>query len=208
MTDWTSAASAGLVACDTCELLCRVPQTATARHYFCPCCGARLHRRYPGSLQKTWALLIAAMLLYIPANTLPVMSVVYLGQGEPATILGGVMQLIQEGMWPLALIVFVASIFVPLLKMVVLLWLLVSVHRHSSFRPVERTRFYRVTEFIGRWSMVDIFVIAILVALVKFGALANVEPGAGSVSFAAVVVLTMFAAHTFDPRLIWDCADD
>ena len=206
MTEWISAARVDLVSCDTCEALCRRPRTPARQR--CPCCGARLHSRYPHSLQKTWALLIAAILLYVPANTLPVMSIVYLGQGEPATILGGVMQLIQEGMWPLALIVFVASIFVPLLKMIVLLWLLVSVHLHSPFRPDDRTRFYRVTEFIGRWSMVDIFVIAILVALVKFGALANVEPGAGSVSFAAVVVLTMFAAHTFDPRLIWDSSDD
>ncbi|HGG58341.1 MAG TPA: paraquat-inducible membrane protein A [Gammaproteobacteria bacterium] len=202
-----TAAGAGLIACEVCDTLARARRDPHVSQY-CPRCGARLFSRIPHSLQKTWALLIAAMLLYVPANTLPVMSIVYLGKGEPSTILEGVMQLIQEGMWPLALIVFVASIFVPLLKMLALLALLISVHLRSSWRPADRTRFYRVTEFIGRWSMVDIFVIAILASLVQFGALADIEPGAGSVSFAAVVVATMFAAHSFDPRLIWDHAGE
>jgi paraquat-inducible protein A len=148
------------------------------------------------------------MLLYVPANLFPIMSVVWLGQGEPATIIEGVQQLIAEGMWPLALIVFVASVFIPLLKMLVLALLLMSVQLGSTWRMRDRTRLYRITEFVGRWSMVDIFVIGILAALVQFGTLATIEPGIGSLSFAAVVVLTMFAAHSFDPRLIWDALND
>ena len=161
-------------------------------------------QRIPYSLQKTGAYLLAAMILYIPANLLPVMNIVLLGQGQPDTLMGGILHLIQGGMWPLALIVFVASVFVPLLKLIVLSVLVVSVQWHAQWKPLDRTRLYRLTEFVGRWSMVDIFVIAILVALVQFGALAHIDANAGSLSFAAVVVLTMFAAHSFDPRLIWD----
>lgn len=148
------------------------------------------------------------MILYIPANIYPIMSVVWLGQGEPSTIVEGVLQLVDEGMWPLAMIVFTASIFIPLLKMIVLALLLLSVQKKSVWRMRDRTRLYRITEFVGRWSMVDVFVIGILAALVQFGSLATIEPGIGSLSFAAVVVLTMVAAHSFDPRLIWDALYD
>lgn len=158
-------------------------------------------------MQKTTALLIAAALLYIPANTLPVMSMVYLGAPQADTIMSGVFDLIEEGFWPLALIVFVASIIVPLLKLLMLSVLVASVALKSRWRPRDRTRIYRLTELIGRWSMVDIYVIAILVALVQFGNLATVHAGVGSMSFAAVVILTMFAANTFDPRLIWDAME-
>lgn len=202
-----TAAQAGLISCHVCRALARKP----AGHHAglsCPRCGAHIHSRIPGSIRDTWCYLIGAILLYVPANVYPIMSVVWLGKGEPATILEGAMQLIDEGMWPLALIVFVASIFIPLLKMVVLGFLLISVQRKSTWRLVDRTRLYRLTEFVGRWSMVDIFVIGILAALVQFGSLASIEPGIGSLSFAAVVVLTMFAAHRFDPRLIWDACDE
>ena len=202
-----TAARAGLVSCHVCHALARRPAGNPAQ-IDCPRCGARIHSRIPGSIRDTWCYLIAAALLYIPANIYPIMSVVWLGQGEPATILEGVVQLVEEDMWPLALIVFVASIFIPLLKMVVLAYLLISVQRKSTRRLVDRTRLYRMTEFVGRWSMVDIFVIGILAALVQFGSLASIEPGVGSLSFAAVVVLTMFAAHRFDPRLIWDACND
>ena len=202
-----TAARAGLISCHVCHALSRRPQTSAVK-LLCPRCGARIHQRIPNSLAETWSYLIAAIVLYFPANFYPIMSVVWLGQGEPATILEGVVQLIEEGMWPLALIVFVASIFIPLLKMVVLAFLLISVQRRSRWRMVDRTRLYRMTEFVGRWSMVDIFVIGILAALVQFGSLASIEPGIGSLSFAAVVVLTMFAAHRFDPRLIWDACND
>ncbi len=196
----------GLAVCELCGQVSRLP--AAPGRPRCPRCDSPLHLRRPNSVARTWALLIAALIFYIPANTLPVMNVTLLGQGEPSTILAGVQHLIAGGMWPLALIVFVASIFVPVLKLVVLAFLLVSVQRRSRWRPVDRTRLYRLTEFVGRWSMVDIFVIAILVALVQFGPLANVQAGAGSLSFAAVVVLTMFAANSFDPRLIWDALEE
>lgn len=199
-----TAADAGLVSCESCHQLVRMDDARKNAHVHCPRCGATLHSRRTASLQRTLALVIAASLLYIPANLLPVMSVVMLGQGEPSTILSGVQQLIAAGMWPLALIVFVASIFVPILKIVILSLLLWTTWRRSLWRPVDRTRLYRITEFVGRWSMVDIYVIAILAALVQFGNLATIQPGPGSLSFAAVVVLTMFAANTFDPRLIWD----
>ncbi|HFD87224.1 MAG TPA: paraquat-inducible membrane protein A [Gammaproteobacteria bacterium] len=202
-----TAARAGLVACHICDALSRKP-AHQQEPITCPRCGATIHSRLPNSIARTWSLLIAAMILYIPANIYPIMSVVWLGQGEPSTIVEGVLQLVDEGMWPLAMIVFTASIFIPLLKMIVLALLLLSVQKKSVWRMRDRTRLYRITEFVGRWSMVDVFVIGILAALVQFGSLATIEPGIGSLSFAAVVVLTMVAAHSFDPRLIWDALYD
>jgi len=147
---------------------------------------------------------IATTLCYVPANVFPVMMVTSFGQVESDTILSGVIYFLTHGMWPLAVIVFVASIFVPVLKLLILTFLLISVQRRSSWRPVERTRLFRVTEAIGRWSMVDIFAITILVALVRLGNLATIDAGPGAVFFGAVVVITMLAAESFDPRLIWD----
>lgn len=171
----------------------------------CPRCGARLRwRQHSNSIEVTWALLIAAILLYVPANMMPVMSVYMLGAGQPATIIGGVYHLLEAGQWPLALIVFVASIVVPLLKLFTLSFLLISIQLRSKWRQYDRMRLYRITEYVGRWSMVDVFVIAILTGLVQFGNLARVDANAGSFSFAAVVVLTMFAARTLDEHLIWD----
>jgi len=141
---------------------------------------------------------------YLPANIYPVMAVTSLGQTQADTILSGVLFLLHHGMWPLAIIVFTASIFVPLLKLLILLFLLLSVHFRSSWRPCERTRMYRITEAIGRWSMTDVYVVTILVALVRLGNLASIEAEAGAVFFCAVVILTMLAAMSFDPRLIWD----
>jgi paraquat-inducible protein A len=147
---------------------------------------------------------IAAAVCYVPANVLPVMMVTSFGQVASDTIFSGVVYFLTHGMWPLALIVFIASIFVPVLKLAILTFLLISVQRRSSWRPVERTRLYRITEAIGRWSMVDIFAITILVALVRLGNLATIDAGPGAVFFGAVVVITMLAAESFDPRLIWD----
>ena len=130
------------------------------------------------------------------------------GRGEPDTIFSGVRELVLSGMWPLALLIFFASITVPVLKLVVITYLLLSVQFRSHWRPRERTALYRITESVGRWSMIDIFVIAILVALVKLGALATIEAGAGAVAFGGVVVITMFAAMSFDPRLIWDAMEN
>jgi paraquat-inducible protein A len=195
----------GVLSCHVCELV--MPQKeATVAHgrLCCPRCGEHLHRRKPNSIQRTWALLIAAVVCYLPANLMPIMTVTSLGKTQSDTIMSGVIFLLQHGMWPLALVVFVASVLVPLLKLVILVYLLVSVQLRSTRRPRDRTRLYRITEAVGRWSMVDIYVVTILVALVRLGNLATIEAEAGAIFFAAVVVLTMFAAMSFDPRLIWD----
>jgi paraquat-inducible protein A len=197
-----SALAASLATCHDCGLLCRLPAGA---HHVARCrrCGAPVHGRKARSLERAWAFLIAAAICYVPANALPVMTVTSLGKAEANTILGGVIYLLHHD-WPLAVIVFTASVLVPILKMVILTFLLTSVHRRSPWRQGERTRLYRITEVIGRWSMVDIYVVTILVALVRLGSLASIEAGGGAVFFGAVVVLTMLAAEAFDPRLIWD----
>jgi paraquat-inducible protein A len=170
----------------------------------CPRCGETLHWRKPDSISRTLALLIAAIILYIPANLLPVTVTSSLGHSQSDTIMSGVIYFVKSGSWPIALVIFVASICVPMLKLVILCYLVISVKRGSKWRPKERTLLYRITEIIGRWSMVDVFVVTILVALVRLGALATIEAGLGAVFFASVVVLTMLAAMSFDSRLIWD----
>ena len=197
-----TAVARNLVACHSCGLVSRCPPACVRVR--CPRCDAVLHRRIPRSLSRSWAFLIAAAMLYVPANLLPIMHMTSLGQRRSDTILSGAEFLLAHGMWPLALIVFVASIVVPLVKMLILTYLLLSVQLHSAARPLDRTRLYRFTEFVGRWSMVDVFVVTVLVALVHLGSLAEVAAGAGAVFFGGVVVLTMLAAKTFDPRLIWD----
>jgi len=194
-----------LVSCHSCGLVSRRPPIAVPLS--CPRCGVALHARIPRSLSRTWALLVSAMMLYVPANLLPIMQVTSFGRTRSDTILSGAEYLLQLGMWPLALIVFVASVLVPVTKIVILVYLLISVRRRSDSRPMDRLRLYRFTEFVGRWSMVDVFVVTVLVALVNLGKIAEVEAGPGALFFAAVVVLTMLAAHTFDPRLIWDNAE-
>ena len=191
-----------MVGCHSCHLLCRTPDAGAIMT--CPRCGARLHRRKPKSIHRTWALVIAAFVFYIPANVLPITTVISFGKGQSDTIMSGVIYFIHSGMWPIALVIFVASVFVPLLKLLILTFLLITVQRKSSWRKKDRTRLYRITEVIGRWSMVDIFVVTILVALVNLGALASIHARPGAVFFCAVVVITMFAAMSFDPRLIWD----
>ncbi|MBS1212420.1 MAG: paraquat-inducible rane protein [Proteobacteria bacterium] len=201
-----TAAGRGYLLCHACHLLSRA--TSATSHPCCPRCGAPLHGRKPDSLARTWALTLTAYILYVPANLLPVMTVTMSGRGEPDTILSGVKELALGGMWPLALLVFFASITVPVMKLLVLTFLLLSVQFKSRWRPRERTVLYRITESVGRWSMIDIFVIAILVALVKLGSLATIYAGAGAVAFGGVVVITMFAAMSFDPRLIWDAMEN
>ena len=164
--------------------------------------------RKPASLATTWALVIAAAILYIPANLLPMMSTASLLGSQEDTIMSGVIFLWQSGSWPLAAVVFFASVMVPLLKIFALVYLAAAAQRRSRHRLIQRTRLYRMVEFVGRWSMLDIYVITILVALVKFQGLATIQAGPAAVAFGAVVVLTMFAAMSFDPRLIWDPAAD
>ncbi len=199
-----TAQKAGLACCQVCGLLSRLDgQELTARPV-CPRCGACLHRRKPNSLARTWALVIAALVLYVPANVLPVTHMTYLGKSQADTILSGVFYFMRTGSWHIALIIFVASVVVPALKLIVLGYLLISVQRRSHRHPQERTRLYRIIEAIGRWSMVDIYVVAVMVALLNLGRLADIDAGLGAVFFGAVVVLTMFAANSFDPRMIWD----
>lgn len=196
------AIDAGILVCPECHLLNRQEPDSDAQ--FCTRCGGRVHARRPNSLARTWALLITAAILYIPANALPIMTVNSFGKGEPDTIMSGVVTLVQYGMLPIAAVVFIASILVPTFKLVGIALLLYSVQRHQPLSARQRILMFRFIEWIGRWSMLDIFVIAILVALVNFGSLASIEAGFGAVAFASVVVLTMLAAITFDPRLIWD----
>ena len=199
-----SAARLGLAVCHACGLLARPEDSADQ----CPRCGAALHLRKPDSLNRVISLTLAAIILYIPANIYPVMTVTMLGSGEPDTILSGVEALWHGGMYPLALLVFFASIAVPMLKLIGLSALVASVKLRSRWRPQDRTRFYRVVEAVGRWSMIDIFVLSLLVALVKLGSIATIEPGIGATCFAGVVVITIFAAASFDSRLIWDAMEE
>ncbi|MDS9874246.1 paraquat-inducible protein A [Pseudomonas protegens] len=196
------AIEAGILICTECHELNR--QEADSEEQTCTRCGAMVHPRRPNSILRTWALLLTAAILYIPANVLPIMTVSSLGQGDPSTIMSEVIQLVQHGMFPIAAVVFVASILVPTFKLVGIALLLFSVQRHQPLSARQRIIMYRFIEFIGRWSMLDIFVIAILVAVVNFGRLASIEANLGAVAFASVVILTMLAAVTFDPRLIWD----
>lgn len=189
--------------CHVCKLVMFIPD-GSVENLGCPRCRASVHRRKPNSLSRTWALLAAAVICYVPANLYPIMEVTSLGQTQGDTILSGVIFLAVHGMWPLAAIVFIASVVVPVLKIISLAGLTLSVERRSQWRPRDRARIYRIVEAIGRWSMVDIYVVTILVALVHLGSLASVEAQIGAFFFGAVVVLTMFAAQSFDPRLIWD----
>ncbi|NPT56886.1 paraquat-inducible protein A [Paraburkholderia elongata] len=200
-----TAARAGLFVCHDCGLLSKPP--GHVRGGICPRCSAVLHLRKPNSLARTWAFLLAALVLYIPAVLLPVMVTSTLFSAQSDTILSGVVFLWTSGSWALAAIVFIASIVVPMLKILSLAYLAWSTQLRSSLMPRKRTRIYRWVEFVGRWSMLDIYVITILVALVQFGSVATIDAGPGAIAFGAVVVLTMFAALSFDPRLIWDAVE-
>jgi paraquat-inducible protein A len=190
------------VGCESCGLVSfHLPREAR-----CPRCDSVLHERKPNSLAQTWALMIAAAILYVPANLYPVLTVMQLGAGQPSTILGGVRELISSGMYPLAALVFFASIAVPMLKLVGLTVMLVATQTGRAGWLRDRTRLYHVVRWIGRWSMIDIFMESLLGALVRFGSVITIEPGIGAVAFGAVVILTMLAAETFDPRLMWDAA--
>lgn len=192
---------AGLVVCLECHTIHKnVPDVDQE----CSCCGAELHQRKPNSLGRTWALLITSMILFIPANTMTIMNVSYFGREDPSTIMGGVIVLLQFGSYAVAFVVFVASVIVPLFKMIGILMILLSLHYHISISDKQRIRMFRFIEFIGRWSMLDIFVISILAALVNISGVAVITAGHAATAFGTVVVLTMLAASTFDTRLLWD----
>ena len=191
-----------LLSCRTCYLLCGgLEITAKLK---CPRCGASLRRRKKFSISRTWALVLSAGIFYIPANVFPMTNIISFGDETTDTIMSGVIYFVQNGLWPLALIIFTASIMVPLVKLAILTFLLITVQRKSKWRQKDRTRLYRITEAIGRWSMVDVFAITVAIALVNLGSVATVRVETAAIYFAAVVVITMLAAMTFDPRLIWD----
>lgn len=200
------AKQAGLVACHTCGNV--QPFQRGEAHQRCHRCHSTLHERSPASVSRTTALLLAAALLYIPANLLPVMHSTSLGRSEDDTILSGVAYFWTSGDWGLAAVVFIASVVVPMLKLAILAVLVFAAHRRSTWRPLERTRLYRLVERVGRWSMLDVFVVALTVALVHFGSFAVITAGPGALAFGAVVILTMIASMQFDPRLIWDPIPD
>lgn len=198
----SNAAELGLCSCHVCNVVSKLDQSAGGAH--CPRCGASLHFRNPGSVSRCWALLVAAYILYIPANLLIMMETGSLISYRKDTIVSGVVHLWETGSWGIAVIVFIASVTIPLLKLFSLTLLLISVQRRSRWHPRQRTRLYRLVEFVGRWSMLDIYVVTLLAALVQLGAIATVKAGPAALAFGAVVVLTMLASIQFDPRLIWD----
>jgi paraquat-inducible protein A len=201
-----TAADHALVSCEACALLCRAPDMRARMR--CPRCHAPLHARIPLSVSRTWAYVIAAFILYIPANTLTILESQALLETQSKTILGGVALFWDSGSLFLAALIFFASFVVPLTKLFALVGLLISVQRRSSWRPLQRTQLYRFIDGIGRWSMLDIYVVALTVALVQVESYASFRAGLGATAFGAVVVLTMLATHSFDPRLIWDFSKD
>jgi len=196
---------AQMLGCEYCGTVSAAPdaQDDHTLRLRCPHCGNRLHARKPRSLQRTWALLAASVLLYVPANLLPIMTTTNVFRSNTYTIAGGIGELWADKAYGLAAIVFVASIIVPLLKIVALALLAWTARRCSDWRRQERAKLYRIVETVGHWSMLDVYVVVLLVGMVRFGKLASVQPEPGLIAFAAVVILTMFAARSFDPRLIW-----
>ena len=196
------AADRGLAGCRTCG---KVSPVTTG---CCPRCGTRLHLRKPDSIRNTVALMIAATFLYIPSHLLPIMTVVELGDVTHNTIISGMMTFWRTGAYPIAIVIFTASILIPLLKIIALSWLCAAATGKVHPSPKTLGRLYWFTELLGRWSMIDIFVVGILVSIVQLGNYMSITPGLGAIAFAGVVLLTMFAAMSFEPRLLWDRLDD
>jgi paraquat-inducible protein A len=200
-----TGARLGIVSCQHCATLWK----GVKAHDHCGCCGARLHLRKPDSLNRTWAFVIAACIMYFPANLLPVMiTTSFLGEEQQDTIMSGIIYFWTSGSWVLAIIVFIASFLVPLFKLAVMILLLIMVQRRSSWRLQQRAQLYRIVEVVGRWSMLDVFVVSLLTGLVQIKGFATIYAGEGITAFAAVVVFTMLASISFDPRLMWDAAEE
>ncbi len=199
---YSIAKSARLVGCSVCQKVMRMP--VNNEQADCTLCGSRVFFRRPNSISQTLALVITGFILLIPANVYPVMTVLYLGSESNDTILSGVMSLIDYGMYGIAIIVFIASIAVPVLKLLGLLFMVMIVKLKIPLDKKQSAQAYRVIEIIGKWSMLDLFVVSILVTLVNLDAIATITAGIGATAFSAVVVVTIIAVHTFDPRLIWD----
>jgi len=197
-----TAASKGLASCHLCLKLVSVDV------HVCPRCGSAIHLRKSNSIERTLALLVTASILYIPANLLPIMITDQLGQPTESTIIGGVVLLIDMGSMPIAAVIFFASVMIPVSKLAMMYYLCWSVRYGPPGTARQRTVFYRITEFIGKWSMIDVFVVAILVALVNLNNLLVIRPGTATVAFAGVVIASILAAESFDPRLMWDQQED
>lgn len=198
------AREAGLVNCLHCHLLTTKGDGALQMR--CPRCGARLHLRKTNGMARTWALLITSLILLFPANLLPIMTVTYLGEKEPNTIIEGIEHFIQSGDYFIATIIFFASILVPIFKVAGIMLIMISIQKRWKTWLRHRTLMFRIIKFIGRWSMLDIFVIAVMVALVNLGTLTSITPAPAATYFAAVVISTILASNTFDTRLIWEGA--
>jgi paraquat-inducible protein A len=199
-----TAAEAGLLSCDTCHFVCRPAEAARAAR--CPRCEAPVHSRMPASLARTWAYLVACYLLYLPANLLPIMDTSSLFADQSDTIMSGIRYLWNSGSWATAVVVFVASIVQPVLKLSILTYIAICVQRGRVRNPLRQARLYRFVHVIGRWSMLDIYVVTLLVALVQSPTLAEIEAGPAAIAYGALVAFTMLASQSFDPRLIWDAA--
>ncbi|MEW6997118.1 paraquat-inducible protein A [Colwelliaceae bacterium BS250] len=196
-----TAKAKGLAACQVCHLVSKInPLTDN----FCPRCEEKLELRFKDSLQRCWAWTICSTIAFLPANIFPIMTILYFGKGQPDTILSGIILLLKFGMYPIAAIVFIASFIVPLAKIAGLYYLLYSLNNKTKLTKQKKTQIYRFIEIFGRWSMLDVFVVALLVALVEIGSIVEIVAGPGATAFGVMVILTIFAAHSFDPRLLWD----
>lgn len=192
------ASQLNLTLCHTCGQACPAVDPNCTR------CESPLHRRKPNSIARTWAFLLASLVFYIPANVMPVMYTDIFGSGSENTIFSGIVEFWKAGEWDLALVIFIASVAVPCMKFLVLGTLLITCQRRSRWAMRERAKLYRLIEVIGYWSMLDVLVVAVIAALVQFKSLSTIDPRIGILFFGLVVVMTMFAAMSFDPRLIWD----
>ncbi len=202
----TTALRSGLYVCRSCDLICR--PLDGGRDCDCPRCGEGLHARKPDSLVRAWTFFVLACILYIPANTMPALESTTLLSFTSNTILGGVRVFWEDGDYLIAGIIFFASIVIPLAKLAAMGFLLATAQARSTWLPRRRATIYRIVHTVGRWSMVDIYVGGLLVAIVQFNTIGEVSIGPASLPFAAVVILTLFCSLSFDPRLIWDPLDD
>ncbi len=194
----------GMASCHTCQKVVKLPKVKGEGEVLCPRCGEEIHLRKPNSIQYTWALVIASIILYIPANVLPMMEVETFAGTQADTIISGVLYFLETGSYLIASVIFIASIIVPITKLIILIYLLISVQKKSPLRQKQRKKLYTLTEIIGKWSMVDVYVVAIMIALVHFGGMTEIKAGDGATYFLLVVIVTMIAAMQFDPKLIWD----
>jgi len=200
------AIECGVACCGVCHHIVKMPSTLTGVA-ICPRCGEEVHYRKQNSIQHTWALVIASIVFYIPANMLPIMEVHTFAGVQSDTIISGVVYFLHSGSYLIASVIFIASIIVPITKLMILIYLLLSIHLKFAKNKIKRKKLYELTELIGKWSMVDVYVVAIMISLVHFGGLSEIKAGLGANYFLLVVILTMLAAMRFDVRLIWDIKD-